>query len=179
MTTRLHPSTRPLTLFFFHPSQSLHKTPYTPKSYIMSTKMLSRPITAPSSSLVAASRHTLPAATATTSRHTPPTQPSSHRGPTNARSFATVQEGTPKRTHGGLQDRDRIFQNLYGHHGADLQSAMKYGDWYRTKDILLKGHDWIISEIKASGLRGRGGAGFPAGMKWVRLTPPMHQSIFT
>ena len=43
---------------------------------------------------------------------------------------------------------------------------MKYGDWYKTKEILLKSHDWLISEIKASGLRGRGGAGFPSGMKW-------------
>ncbi|KAL9097163.1 MAG: hypothetical protein Q9165_000590 [Trypethelium subeluteriae] len=82
------------------------------------------------------------------------------------RNLATVQDGTPKRTHGGLPDQDRIFTNLYGHHGADLKSAMKYGDWYKTKEIILKGHDWIISEIKASGLRGRGGAGFPSGMKW-------------
>ncbi|KAL8748799.1 MAG: hypothetical protein Q9184_007086, partial [Pyrenodesmia sp. 2 TL-2023] len=86
------------------------------------------------------------------------------------RNFATVQDGAPqppKRTHfGGLKDQDRIFQNLYGHHGADLESAKKYGDWYKTKEIILKGHDWIISEIKASGLRGRGGAGFPSGMKW-------------
>lgn len=83
-----------------------------------------------------------------------------------ARGLATVNDA-PKKTYGGLQDQDRIFQNLYGHHGADLKSAMKYGDWYKTKEILLKGHDWIIGEIKTSGLRGRGGAGFPSGMKWV------------
>jgi len=83
------------------------------------------------------------------------------------RAFATVQEGTPPRRYGGLKDQDRIFQNLYGHHGADLKSARKYGDWYKTKEILLKGHDWIINEVKVSGLRGRGGAGFPSGMKWV------------
>jgi NADH:ubiquinone oxidoreductase subunit F (NADH-binding) len=40
------------------------------------------------------------------------------------------------------------------------------GDWYRTKDIVSMGRDWIINEIKASGLRGRGGAGFPSGLKW-------------
>lgn len=60
------------------------------------------------------------------------------------RSFATVQENAPPvQHHGGLKDQDRIFTNLYGHHGADLKSAMKYGDWYRTKDIVLKGHDWV------------------------------------
>lgn len=83
------------------------------------------------------------------------------------RALATVADGAPKRTYGGLKDQDRIFQNLYGHHGTDLKTAMKYGDWYKTKEILLKGHDWIISEVKASGLRGRGGAGFPSGMKWA------------
>lgn len=64
-----------------------------------------------------------------------------------SRGLATVQDAPaqpPKRTHfGGLKDQDRIFQNLYGHHGADLKSAMKYGDWYKTKEIILKGHDWV------------------------------------
>jgi NADH dehydrogenase (ubiquinone) flavoprotein 1 len=86
------------------------------------------------------------------------------------RNFATVQEGTPKRVYGGLKDQDRIFQNLYGRYPPDLKSAKKMGDWHKTKEILLKGHDWIISEVKASGLRGRGGAGFPSGLKWVRRT---------
>ncbi|NXH67459.1 NDUV1 dehydrogenase, partial [Hydrobates tethys] len=46
-----------------------------------------------------------------------------------------------------------------------LQGALRRGDWYKTKEILLKGVDWILGEIKASGLRGRGGAGFPTGLK--------------
>jgi hypothetical protein len=62
------------------------------------------------------------------------------------RTFATVQEGTPKRVHGGLRDQDRIFTNLYGHHGADLKSAQKYGDWHKTKEILLKGDSWVWSK---------------------------------
>jgi NADH-quinone oxidoreductase subunit F len=45
-------------------------------------------------------------------------------------------------------------------------SLVVSGHWYRTKDIINKGRDWIINEIKKSGLRGRGGAGFPAGIKW-------------
>lgn len=47
-----------------------------------------------------------------------------------------------------------------------VEGAMKRGDWHRTKDIISMGHDWVIDEIKASGLRGRGGAGFPSGLKY-------------
>jgi NADH dehydrogenase (ubiquinone) flavoprotein 1 len=65
------------------------------------------------------------------------------------RGLATVQDAPPpKRTKfGGLKDQDRIFQNLYGHHGADLKSAKKYGDWYKTKEILLKGDDWVTEVL--------------------------------
>ncbi|MDA0702588.1 MAG: NADH-quinone oxidoreductase subunit NuoF [Proteobacteria bacterium] len=65
-----------------------------------------------------------------------------------------------------LQDKDRIFQNLYGLKEMGLAGARSRGDWDGTKEILAKGRDWIINEMKASGLRGRGGAGFPAGVKW-------------
>ncbi|KCV67354.1 NADH dehydrogenase [ubiquinone] flavoprotein 1, mitochondrial [Fonticula alba] len=65
-----------------------------------------------------------------------------------------------------LHDHDRIFTNLYGRHDWALKGAMARGDWFKTKEILQKGSTWIIDEIKASGLRGRGGAGFPTGLKW-------------
>ena len=31
---------------------------------------------------------------------------------------------------------------------------------------MVKGSDWIVDQMKKSGLRGRGGAGFPSGLKW-------------
>jgi NADH-quinone oxidoreductase subunit F len=65
-----------------------------------------------------------------------------------------------------LSDRDRIFTNLYGLHDAGLAGARARGDWDGTAAILARGRDAIIEEMKASGLRGRGGAGFPTGMKW-------------
>ncbi len=65
-----------------------------------------------------------------------------------------------------LQDKDRIFTNLYGFQDWGLKAAQKRGDWDKTKDLLKAAPDAIIDVIKASGLRGRGGAGFPTGMKW-------------
>lgn len=84
----------------------------------------------------------------------------------NAAIFSPTAALLAERTHGKLKDQDRIFTNLYQDFGTDIENAERRGDWYRTKDILLKGHDWIINEMKASGLRGRGGAGFPSGLKW-------------
>ena len=60
-----------------------------------------------------------------------------------------------------LQDQDRIFKNLYGLHGWQLPAARARGAWDGTKDIIARGHDAIIEEVKASGLRGRG---------WSRLS---------
>jgi NADH-quinone oxidoreductase subunit F len=65
-----------------------------------------------------------------------------------------------------LQDKDRIFTNLYGYQDFGLRAAQKRGDWDKTSALMKVGQDAIIEEIKASGLRGRGGAGFPTGMKW-------------
>ncbi|TMJ29461.1 MAG: NADH-quinone oxidoreductase subunit NuoF [Alphaproteobacteria bacterium] len=65
-----------------------------------------------------------------------------------------------------LADKDRIFKNLYGLHDWGLEGARARGAWDGTKAILEKGRDWILNEMKASGLRGRGGAGFPTGLKW-------------
>jgi len=65
-----------------------------------------------------------------------------------------------------LNDKDRIFTNLYGFEDWTLKGAQKRGDWSNTKEILSWGREKIIEEVKASGLRGRGGAGFSTGMKW-------------
>jgi NADH dehydrogenase (ubiquinone) flavoprotein 1 len=81
------------------------------------------------------------------------------------RLFSTTTEAPP-RVYGGLKDYDRIFTNLYGDGDWGVEGALKRGDWYRTKDLIAMGRDWIIDEIKLSGLRGRGGAGFPSGLKW-------------
>jgi NADH-quinone oxidoreductase subunit F len=65
-----------------------------------------------------------------------------------------------------LKDSDRIFKNLYGFHDWRLKAARARGAWDGTKAMIERGHEAIIEEVKASGLRGRGGAGFPTGLKW-------------
>jgi NADH-quinone oxidoreductase subunit F len=65
-----------------------------------------------------------------------------------------------------LRDQDRIFTNLYGFGDVGLQGAKSRGDWDGTKELIALGRDRIVEEVKKSGLRGRGGAGFVTGMKW-------------
>ncbi len=65
-----------------------------------------------------------------------------------------------------LADKDRIFTNVYGFQDWGLKAAQKRGDWDNTKALIQRGNDAIIDEMKESGLRGRGGAGFPTGLKW-------------
>jgi NADH-quinone oxidoreductase subunit F len=71
-----------------------------------------------------------------------------------------------------LADKDRIFTNLYGFQPPGLKAAQMRGAWDGTKALIDRGKDWIIAEMKASGLRGRGGAGFPTGLKWSFMPKP-------
>jgi NADH-quinone oxidoreductase subunit F len=66
-----------------------------------------------------------------------------------------------------LADKDRIFTNLYGRHDWRLAGARARGGWVGTAAFIEQGRDWITNEVKASGLRGRGGAGFPTALKWT------------
>ncbi len=65
-----------------------------------------------------------------------------------------------------IKEENRIFTNLLGNDSPDLTLLKSRGDWKDTINFLEKGSEWLIEQIKASGLRGRGGAGFATGLKW-------------
>ena len=65
-----------------------------------------------------------------------------------------------------LREENRIFHNIHGFEDLSLAGARSRGDWDGTKELIQKGREWMIEEVKNSGLRGRGGAGFSTGMKW-------------
>ena len=77
-----------------------------------------------------------------------------------------------------LRDADRIFQNLYGDQDWRLAGARARGDWDGTKDLILRGREDLVEEIKRSGLRGRGGAGFPTGVKWSFMPKQSHGPVY-
>ncbi len=78
---------------------------------------------------------------------------------------------TARKTVKLLEDKQRIFKNLHGEGGVDLEAARARGDWKNTAALIKKGREAIVSEITASGLRGRGGAGFPSGKKFSFMPP--------
>ena len=65
-----------------------------------------------------------------------------------------------------LKHEDHIFTNLNGYNSFKLNESKSRGVWNDTKKIIQRGSSWLINEIRLSNLRGRGGAGFPTGLKW-------------
>ena len=63
-------------------------------------------------------------------------------------------------------DEVKIVSKRFGKGAAKIDKYIELGGYESAKKCLAQGPDWIIEEMKASNLRGRGGAGFPAGMKW-------------
>ena len=63
-------------------------------------------------------------------------------------------------------DEVKIVSRRFGMGATNIDRYIELGGYEAVKKCLAQGPDWIIDEMKASGLRGRGGAGFSAGMKW-------------
>ncbi|WCR57963.1 NADH-quinone oxidoreductase subunit NuoF [Wolbachia endosymbiont of Ctenocephalides felis wCfeJ] len=79
-----------------------------------------------------------------------------------------------------LKAQNKIFTNLDGKETPLLEGAKKRGNWQKTKELLDLGSEKIIDEVKKSGLRGRGGAGFSTGLKWSFMpkNPSKEQPVY-
>src|ERR1700757_54348 len=63
-------------------------------------------------------------------------------------------------------DEVKVVTRRFGQGAANIEKYLELGGYEAAKKCLAQGPEWINTEMKASNLRGRGGAGFPAGLKW-------------
>jgi NADH-quinone oxidoreductase subunit F len=63
-------------------------------------------------------------------------------------------------------DEVKVVSRRFGQGAADIDKYLELDGYKAVQKAIEEGPDWIINTMKASGLRGRGGAGFPTGMKW-------------
>jgi NADH-quinone oxidoreductase subunit F len=63
-------------------------------------------------------------------------------------------------------DEVKVVSKRFGQDAAAIERYLELDGYKAVKKALEMGPDKIIDEMKKSNLRGRGGAGFPAGMKW-------------
>src|SRR5471032_1296162 len=63
-------------------------------------------------------------------------------------------------------DEVKVVSRRFGLGATDIDKYIELDGYKATQLAIEKGAEWILTEMKASGLRGRGGAGFPTGMKW-------------
>src|SRR5215468_9599667 len=64
-------------------------------------------------------------------------------------------------------DEVRVVSQRFGKGAADIERHLQLDGYKAVRKALEMKTDDVINEVKASNLRGRGGAGFPTGMKWA------------
>src|ERR1022692_481741 len=63
-------------------------------------------------------------------------------------------------------DEVRVVSKRFGMGATNLDRYLELDGYKALQKAITMGPDAIINEVKKSNLRGRGGAGFPTGMKW-------------
>jgi NADH-quinone oxidoreductase subunit F len=63
-------------------------------------------------------------------------------------------------------DEVKVVSRRFGMGAADIDKYIELDGYKAAQMAIENGPEWIVNTMKASGLRGRGGAGFPTGMKW-------------
>src|ERR1700722_14282551 len=63
-------------------------------------------------------------------------------------------------------DEVKVISFRFGKGATDIDKYVELDGYTAVRKAITLGPEGIIAEMKASNLRGRGGAGFPTGMKW-------------
>ena len=63
-------------------------------------------------------------------------------------------------------DEVKVLSFRFGKGATDIDKYLELDGYTAVRKAIAQGPEGIIAEMKASGLRGRGGAGFPTGLKW-------------
>jgi NADH-quinone oxidoreductase subunit F len=76
-------------------------------------------------------------------------------------------------------ERRLIFQNIgRDDYTTDIDCYLKNGGYEQLKAAVKMTRAEIVNEVKTSGLRGRGGAGFPCGVKWSFIKPDEQKPVY-
>src|SRR5437588_11739115 len=63
-------------------------------------------------------------------------------------------------------DEVKVISQRFGKGAANIDRYLELDGYKALQKALQMGAEAVINEVKSSNLRGRGGAGFPTGMKW-------------
>ena len=77
-----------------------------------------------------------------------------------------------------LKEENKIFKNLYNEFGWEIENSLKRDDWKNTKDIISKGREWIINEVKFQIKRKRRSWLF-TGLKWSFVPGSRFKTTFS
>ena len=77
------------------------------------------------------------------------------------------------------REKRLIFRNIDREgYNPSIECYLKDGGYDQLKKALKMERSAITNEVKASGLRGRGGAGFPTGVKWGFIPPTNTKPVY-
>src|SRR5436305_324360 len=95
----------------------------------------------------------------------------------NIASNAKSEIRNPKSPH-PLEHR-LIFKNIGRHDWkSDIDTYLRDGGYEQLRKAVTMSREQIVNEVKTSGLRGRGGAGFPCGVKWSFIKPDEKKPVY-
>jgi NADH-quinone oxidoreductase subunit F len=60
----------------------------------------------------------------------------------------------------------------------DIDTYLRDGGYEQLQKAVTMSREQIVNEVKTSGLRGRGGAGFPCGVKWSFIKPDEKKPVY-